>query len=509
MEELNSYALSDLELDASKAVIHRLETEFGHRAGDHLTRSLSRFLESEVQDPIKAFTITCWIHSKGLTLSALCSPDLAQEISARTKQFSAGKRIVSNGCRKANHVRRIEHILTRGLLSVFTRWSSNTVSPLSLSVGTLSAIEHTIAVAPHQLDVDSLCQRLNEAVNGTGPTATLGQKPLKKHFDALATEYSLGTAQLCKENIEKINPRLRRALKRKACFWNDADDTREVERGRGLERDRSYEPDTSSSSHLPFDDDEGSVSDSLQNPPDDDEEALRPFSPDIPNSPQDRSHVIGPLTPSSISESATRLSADEATGYLNEDSLGDQSLSLNSDSNSQSVSQGLDPVGRCDLGKETSHSFASILMLMSEGRSPSQSMSIPDTSNLRAALTQFVGEAQRKTTAQASLLSEAWKDFLWRSSAHDTAVQELILVTASPAPARPPSGPPTLDDLDAFVENARAGEDRLSNAMANVTSTKRERELARCRYTGLKKDDEKARLLLLRSRDLLSGLDEE
>lgn len=64
MEELNSYALSDLELDASKAVIQRLETEFGHRAGDHLTRSLSRFLESEVQDPIKAFTITCWIHSK-------------------------------------------------------------------------------------------------------------------------------------------------------------------------------------------------------------------------------------------------------------------------------------------------------------------------------------------------------------------------------------------------------------------------------------------------------------
>ncbi|KAI4194264.1 MAG: hypothetical protein LQ350_007867, partial [Teloschistes chrysophthalmus] len=64
MEELNSYALSDLELDASKAVIQRLETEFGHRAGDHLTRSLTRFLESEVQDPIKAFTITCWIHSK-------------------------------------------------------------------------------------------------------------------------------------------------------------------------------------------------------------------------------------------------------------------------------------------------------------------------------------------------------------------------------------------------------------------------------------------------------------
>lgn len=64
MEELNSYALSDLELDASKAVIQCLEIEFGYRAGDHLTRSLTRFLESEVQDPIKAFTIACWIHSK-------------------------------------------------------------------------------------------------------------------------------------------------------------------------------------------------------------------------------------------------------------------------------------------------------------------------------------------------------------------------------------------------------------------------------------------------------------
>ncbi|KAL8626202.1 hypothetical protein Q9189_008117 [Teloschistes chrysophthalmus] len=496
--------------DASKAVIQCLEIEFGYRAGDHLTRSLTRFLESEVQDPIKAFTIACWIHSKGLTLSALCNPDLAHEISARTKQFSAGKRIVSNACRKANHVQRIEHILKRGLLNVFTPWSSKTVSPLSLSVGTLSAIEYTIAVAPHQLDVDSLCQRLNEAVNGAGPVvAALGQKPLKKHFDPLATEFSLGTAQLCKDNIEKINPRLRRALKRKACFWNDTDDTQEVELGRGLERNRSQDPDALSSLHLSFVNDEGNVLDSLQGPPDDDEPPCA-FSPDTlhsPRTPQNRSPVTGPLTPSSISESLIRH--DKAAGHLNEDTQDDQSFDLNSGLYCQSVSQGLDPVAHCDLDKETSHNSASILMLMSEGRAPDQSLSIPDTSSLRAALTQFVREAEEQTTAKASLLSQAWKDLLWRSSAYDTALQELIFVSASPERVRPPSEPPTTGDLNTFVENAKAGEDRLSNAMANMSSTKRERELARCRYAELKKADEKARLLLLRSRDLLSGLDEE
>lgn len=96
--------------------------------------------------------------------------------------------------------------------------------PFDLAVNCLSSLENAIGLASH-LSLKELCREIDGAVNGDSVEQSKwrrrignGQKPLKKHFDAFATQLQ-ATLSLKLPTTEpsfstsQLNQRLRRKLR--------------------------------------------------------------------------------------------------------------------------------------------------------------------------------------------------------------------------------------------------------------------------------------------------------
>ncbi|KAL6717757.1 hypothetical protein ACLMJK_003842 [Lecanora helva] len=241
---LHDCALTDLEQQDAQEVLKTLDIKFPSIDDDALRSPLVDFLKLQIDHPIKVFATTHWIHSKGLTLTSLCADTaFIEAINTSNGDLARIRKKVPGIERKRNHITRIERILQRPLeqgrlswylrywrikeLTLFTPWTTDSLpEPFDLAVNCLSSLEHAIGLASH-LSLEQLCHELNEAVNGDSVKQNNwrrkignGQKPLKRHFDTLATRLDATASSetpIAEPSFSssRVNQRLRRKLRKK------------------------------------------------------------------------------------------------------------------------------------------------------------------------------------------------------------------------------------------------------------------------------------------------------